>query len=185
MLRHLLLWVLCGLVTACATPHFDSNLSHPDWEISGKIGVRESAIRATSSMFQWRQQNDNYAIFLFNSLGQIQLTITGNGKKAMAQEPNGNTTRAATPEALLEKLTGWYFPISASRYWLQGQTQGGEVNQQRSSEGFLSQFTSDPWQVGLSNYKAVGGIFLPHKIYLEQDKLSITLIVKQHAHFIP
>lgn len=185
MLRYFLLTACCCLLAACATPHFDNNLSHPDWEISGKIGVRESATRATSSMFQWRQQDDRYAIFLLNSIGQIQLTITGNNKQAKAQQPDGKTTTAKTPEELLQKLTGWYFPVTASRYWLQGQTQGTETDILHLENGFLYQFQSNPWKAVLSNYKSVDGVFLPHKIQLSQDKLSLTLIVKQHAHFTP
>lgn len=185
MLRPFLLLVWCCLVAACATPRFDNTLNNPDWEISGKIGVRESTLRATSSIFQWRQKDDRYAIFLFNSLGQVQLTITGNRKNAMAQQPDGKTTLADTPEELLEKLTGWYFPVTSAHFWLQGRTQGFETGIQRSAEGFLTQLDTEQWHATLGSYKAVDGIFLPHKIKLEQEKLSITLVVKEHAHFTP
>ncbi len=184
MLRHFLLTALCCLITACATPQFDSHMDNPDWEISGKIGIRDNT-QATSSIFQWRQKDDHYAIFLLNHLGQIQLTITGNKKIAIAQQPDGKTEKAKTPEELLKKLTGWYFPVTSARFWLQGIPQGGESDIQRSNEGFLTQFNTREWHADLSNYKAVDGVFLPHKIKLEQAKLSITLIVKQHAHFTP
>lgn len=185
MLRPFLLLAWCCLITACATPQFDSNMTNPDWEISGKIGVRENALHATSSIFQWRQKDDRYAIFLMNSLGQIQLTITGNKKIALAQQPDGKTQKAKTPEELLEKLTGWYFPVTSTRYWLQGIPKGNETGIQRSSEGFLTQFNTQEWHANLSGYKAVDGVFLPHKIKLDQAKLSITLVVKKHAHFTP
>lgn len=185
MLRLFILTAFCCLLAACASPRFDSNMADPDWEISGKIGVRETALRATSSIFQWRQKDDQYAIFLLNNLGQIQLTITGNRKTALAQHPDGKTEKAKTPEELLEKLTGWYFPVTSARYWLQGLPQGNETGIQRSNEGFLTHFSTKEWQAELGNYKAVDGVFLPHKIKLEQATLSITLVVKQHAHFIP
>lgn len=185
MLRLASLAIFCCLITACTTTGIHSLDGKPDWEISGKIGARESTLRSTSSMFQWRQKADHYNIFLFNSLGQIQLSISGNNRKAVAQQPDGKTMTAKTPEDLLQQLTGWYFPVSSARYWLQGLTQGNESSIQRSAEGHLTSFNTTQWTVSLSNYQTVEGAFLPHKLKLDQDKLHITLVIKDHARFTP
>jgi outer membrane lipoprotein LolB len=185
MMPRLFFLALCCLLSSCASTPLNTDMTDPDWEISGKIGIRENALRATSSMFQWRQKDDRYSIFLLNSLGQIQLTIIGDKKMAIAQQPDGKTAKARTPEALLEKLTGWYFPVSSTRFWLQGIPRGDETDIQRTTEGFLTRFNTREWHANLGNYRAVDGVFLPHKIRLEQEKLSITLVVKQHAHFTP
>jgi outer membrane lipoprotein LolB len=185
MLRYLVLLAACCFITACATPNFDRTLAQPDWEISGKIGIKESASRASSSLFQWRQKNDNYAIFLFNALGQTQITITGNKKKAIAQQADGSTASAKTPEELLNKLTGWHFPVSSARFWLQGTTEGSESAIKRSNDGNIAQLTATQWQVTLNNYKLINGKPMPHKLKLQQENLHITLIVKEHVYSNP
>ena len=185
MFRLLSLAALCCLISACATTGFDSSLENPDWEIAGKIGARENALRSTSSMFQWRQKDDRYVIYLFNTLGQVQLTLSGNARKTMAQQPDGKTYQADSPEQLLMELTGWYFPVSSARFWLQGQTQGHEENIVRSPEGFITGFQTRQWNVSLASYQAVDGVFLPHRLKLDQDKLHITLVIKDHARFTP
>ena len=183
--RHLIVAIYCCLLAACATPRFDSSMANPDWEISGKIGIQQKGTRSVSVLFKWRQKKNDYAIFLFNNLGQIQLTIIGNNKTALAQQPDGTTTSASTPEALLKKLTGWSFPVSDTRYWIQGKTRGSETMITHSSQGLISAFKSRQWQVKLMDYKEVSSALLPHKLKLQQENIHITLVIKEHALFIP
>jgi outer membrane lipoprotein LolB len=185
MLQRFLMACFCVLISACAGHRFDSSLDNPDWEIAGKIGIRETGGSSSSSLFQWRQKNDHFAIYLINSLGQTQLTIIGNKRKAIAQQANGKTTSAKNAEDLLLDLTGWYFPISSAKYWLQGQTQSEAEQQTYTIDGHLNSFTYQNWQVRLDNYHNTQGATLPHKLLLRQNKLAITLIIKQHAQFNP
>lgn len=180
------LLVVCYTLASCAlTPKQSGSITHPDWIIAGKIGIKENNHRASSSLFQWKQQDDRYVIYLFNALGQIQLTLTGNQYQAVIQKANGDTATASTPEELLEQVTGWYFPVSSVRYWLQGKTQGTEQNITRFTDNYLHTFSTANWQVTLEQYKPVAQQTLPHKIQLQQTDLNITLIIKEHANFIP
>lgn len=183
--QHLALIALALLISACAsTP--DSNLSDPDWEISGKIGIREPA-RSTTLLFNWQQQEERYVIHLMNSLGQVELTLIGNTSEARAIRPNGKTYKASTPDALLLQLTGWHFPLAQARFWLQGLPTGTEFQVQHDSEQRLTQFHSDEWQAQLSQYRTVEQSQLPHRLILQHDKdsLRLTLLIKNHAVFTP
>lgn len=185
-LRPFLLVIFCHTLASCAfTPEQQTHITEPDWEISGKIGIKESTLRASSSLFQWKQQDEQYIIYLFNTLGQTQLTLSGNNSFAKIEKMNGDTATANTPEELLKQVTGWYFPISSMRYWLQGKTQGDEHNIIRTSEGNLNTFSTSHWQATLEKYKDVAQQPLPHKIKLQKNDLKITLIIKQHANFTP
>ncbi len=184
--RFATLFIACYILASCSlTPKQPPHFTHPDWEISGKIGIKESTLRASSSFFQWKQQDEHYIIYLINAIGQTQFTLSGSDHQASIQKANGETATADTPEELLEQVTGWHFPVSAVRHWMQGKTQGSEKNIIRTDEGHLYTFNTENWQATLEQYKPVAQQMLPHKIKLQQNDLKITLIIKQHAHFTP
>lgn len=183
--KHLLTLLLLCVLTACtSTP--DIRISEPDWEIAGKIGIREPQ-RSTSLLFNWQQQQDRYVIHLLNTLGQIQLTLTGDQHHALAISPDGKKRRAATPEILLLDMTGWHFPLQSARYWLQGQTDNPAAAATRDNSGKLTALASGEWQVAFSQYKPVGAQQLPHHLQLQHDSdpLRLTLLIKTHAAFTP
>lgn len=186
-LRRLFFILLCCLLFAsCAfVPEKNFQITDPDWEIAGKIGIRESTLRASSSLFQWRQQGEHYVIYLFNTLGQPELTLTGSNRYAMAQQKDGSTVTANTPEQLLDQVIGWHFPVSSVRYWIQGKLEGSEQNITRSEDDLLNSFNTTEWQATLGNYKPVTAALLPHKLKLQHEELTITLIIKEHAFFTP
>lgn len=181
---HTTLLLLALLITGCATQP-DTYISEPDWEISGKIGIREPQ-HSTSLLFNWQQQQDRYVIHLLNSLGQIQLTLTGDSKHAIATSPDGKIRRAATPETLLHDMTGWSFPVSASRWWLQGQP-GNSINTVYDAQNRLTRLSAGHWQVSLDRYRETGDNELPYRLQLQHDSdtLKITLLIKHHAVFTP
>ena len=101
----------CFLFSSCTSlPTQDNILERPDWEISGKIGIQEKSVRSDSSLFQWRQKDDQYLIHLMNGFGHIGLTIYGNNDKVHAQTAKGESYSSDTPEELLKNITGWHFP---------------------------------------------------------------------------
>lgn len=171
----------------CAITPDSDLISKADWEISGKLGIREAQAQAQSAvlLFNWQQQDDRYLIHLFNALGRLELTLSGNRHFARAERSDGHKAEAENAEALLQQLVGWSFPVSATRFWLQGQTAGYENNIKHHDDNTLAGFTTPAWQVTLDRYRAVDGKNLPHRIKLNRDDISVTLIVKNHAAFTP
>jgi len=165
--------IFCYTLASCSFTPEQTHIIEPDWEISGKIGIKENSHRASASLFQWQQKDNQYVIYLFNTLGQTQLTLSGNNRYARIETMDGETSTANTPEELLEQVTGWHFPISSMRYWIQGK------------DGNLDTFNTVQWQASIQQYKPVAKQLLPHRIKLQQDDLKITLIIKQHANFNP
>lgn len=184
MYRYKICCLLCviSLLSACSAPKPKIQLPEPDWEVSGKIGVRENMLRATSSLFSWKQQEQHYVIHVFTSLGQPQFTLFGNASFAQLQTAEGDVRSAATAEELLEQITGWSFPVSATRLWLEGKLQGSETALQYDEAGQLTAFQLDNWQVNLNHYKPVGNSEYPHKITLHNDHLKLTIIIKDYVH---
>ncbi|HEY9033379.1 MAG TPA: lipoprotein insertase outer membrane protein LolB [Pseudomonadales bacterium] len=176
--------LLLALLSACS--HLpDSRIDQPDWQISGKLGIRQPDTRSVVLLFDWQQQGERYLIHLFNSLGRLELTLSGDHHHALAVQANGEHHRADTPEQLLQQLTGWSFPLADSRHWLQGQAAGNEQHSSHNAAGQLDTLVSGDWQVLLDKYQPVDGKPLPHRLQLQHTPMTLTLIVKQHARFQP
>jgi|SRR5690554_3947844 len=172
------------IISGCASkPSYE--IQQPDWEISGKLAVREPQ-RSTTLLFNWQQKNDHYLIHLMNPLGQIQLTLVGNKHYANAVDSDGNIHQANNAEQLLLNLTGWQFPIQSAQLWLQGKADKS-ADKLQYSEQRLSDLQSRQWQVALSHYRPIDGQQLPHRLRIvkEDGLLTLILIIKQHAHFLP
>lgn len=181
----LALVVAALLLGGCAfTPPSDL-ITNPDWQISGKIGIREPDVHATVLLFKWQQQDDRYLIHLFNTLGRLELTLSGDSTFARAESSDGKVAHADNAEELLHKITGWSFPVTNARYWLQGQTTGNESDIHLNEHNKPATFSTSTWQVALDRYKDVDGKILPHRIKLDGNDLTLTLIVKDHAAFTP
>jgi outer membrane lipoprotein LolB len=186
MLRsELLAWMLlsCCLLTAC-TSFTASTHDHPDHEISGKIALRQESGYA-SLLFSWRETGDNYTLYLNNPLGQTELTLHGNRQQTTLLRADGTSLTATSAEALLKQSTGWDFPLSDIRFWLQGETTGTEELLATNAEGLPESFRTGPWLVTLKQYRPVEHQLLPHRLVLKQANIEIILLVKQHARFHP
>lgn len=173
-------WLIFLLLSACGQTPIQQQLSHPDWQVSGKIGIRESLLKGASASFQWSQQRDDYIIHMFNSLSQPILTLKGNQKNASLSTADGKHYHADSAETLMQQISGWSFPVDAVKFWLQGQLYGNEQALEYNSLGQLIAFSTPVWQVTVDKYKNVGGSMLPHRLKLIKPDLRLTIIIKQH-----
>lgn len=181
--RAWLLLSCCLLITACSG-FPASSFDRPGQEISGKVGVREES-RHTTLFFRWLEQDNHYTIYLNNPLGQTELSLKGNRQQTTLLRADGTSMTATSPEALLKQATGWEFPLSNIRFWLQGETTGTEELLETNADGLPQSFRTGPWLVTLEQYRPVDHHQLPHRLVLKQPNIEITLLVKQHARFHP
>ncbi|NRB40149.1 MAG: outer membrane lipoprotein LolB [Pseudomonadales bacterium] len=173
------------LLSGCSQTPIQETLEQPDWKISGKIGFRQSLLKGGTASFNWTQKDQHYIIHLFNPLGRPELSIKGNDKQAFAVQADGTSYYAQDPEQLMQRITGWSFPMNAVKQWMQGKTLGDERNRQYNQEQQLQSFDTPIWHVELSKYKAVGDQLFPHRLRLEKNDLRLTIIIKQHhANFL-
>lgn len=174
-----LITLCCLLLSACSSLSPNINLEHPDWAVSGKIGIRDMQGKNSSNLFNWRQKNDLYVIYLSNSLGQTQLTLSGDQHRAIAQQADGKTFTAASAEELLMHLTGWQLPLKTAQQWLQGQLTGSETDIV-STNNTVSSFAYQDWLVQLSQYQMQNEHNLPRRLQLKNAQLAITIIIKDY-----
>lgn len=168
------------LLSACSQTPIQETLPHPDWNISGKIGFRQGLLKGGSATFNWTQKDQHYILHLFNPFGQAELSIKGNQYSAYAIKANQQTFTAKTPEALMQQIAGWSFPVQAVKQWLQGKTFGNESQLIYNSKKQLQSFNTPTWQVHIDKYTVVGEKIYPHRLKLSKKDLRLTIIIKQH-----
>jgi outer membrane lipoprotein LolB len=144
------------------------------WSLEGRIGIRHAG-ESNSASLSWQQRPTGYRIALTGPLGQGGLQIEGNTNAVTLQQAGSDEVhRAATPEALMQRLLGWSLPLSQARYWVLGLPDPAlEWQPLAFGEGFSQQ----GWQIEYPRYTRAGPLVLPEKIRLTRPDLRITVVV--------
>lgn len=119
-------------------------LSTQQFTINGKIGITTPK-QAGSAFYIWSQQGQNFAIELAGALNAGQTKISYNGQSATLTNDKGSVN-AETPEALLQRATGWQVPISQLAYWIQGQPAPSDSRTQQDNQSRLISAQNGDWQ---------------------------------------
>lgn len=170
--------LLSILVSSCG--HWQQQkLDSPQWQVGGKLVIKEPDQKAVSVQFTWQQQDDHYLIHIINPLGQVLMRLSGNDNQAQLIDHEGNEYNAASAEALLAKFSSWRLPISHLRYWVHGQLLGDESNTQFNTQNQPIAATKEPWNI---SWKYSVGIINPKKISLNHitQQQKIIVIVKSY-----
>lgn len=91
------------------------------WELSGKLAVKQPSDSGTAVINYWKQDNDAYEMELSSSfLGMGRTTLEGVPGFIELSLPGGDQYQSGDPEALVEAATGWQLPISSLTWWIRG-----------------------------------------------------------------
>lgn len=174
------------LVAACATPGrqlpaSDFELQQKqlqaldNWQVEGKIGLRSNG-RGNSAQLNWQQQQGHYRLRLSGPLGIGTVLVDGNDEGVQLRTREG-VYRAASPELLLEQLTGWQIPVSALQYWARGLPSPDlPIEQQRVELGRLSALQQGGWSIDYRDFVQVQDLWLPRKMVMNRPETQLTLL---------
>ena len=174
-----LVTILCT-VFACSSQKPKQSFTNPEWEIKGKLGVKRSLFSSGSANFQWQQQGKNYIIHVFNPLGQVQFSLSGNDQKAIYAHSDGTIVMDKNAEALLQRFNHWSLPIDDTSAWIHGKLTGHEQAIIHDKQQRISAFTLGPWHV---SWRYKNNVTRPYRIRMQSDDVRITLIIKDYALF--
>ena len=174
------------LVAACAAPGrqlpaSDFELQQKqlqaldNWQVEGKIGLRSNG-RGNSAQLNWQQQQGHYRLRLSGPLGIGTVLVDGNDEGVQLRTREG-VYRAASPELLLEQLTGWQIPVSALQYWARGLPSPDlPIEQQRVELGRLSALQQGGWSIDYRDFVQVQDLWLPRKMVMNRPETQLTLL---------
>ena len=141
MIRRLLgVALLTGAMTGCTTIQLEplpegmtnqppadwaersNHLSRFDqWQLRGKLAVKQPSDSGTAIINGWRQQGERYDLSLSSSfLGMGTTRLTGVPGFIELTLANGETYQSSDPETLVAAATGWNLPIDNLAWWVRG-----------------------------------------------------------------
>ena len=137
------------------------------FNIRGKIGIttpqtQTNAAQTGSAFYVWAQEQERFAIDLTGALGIGHTVIEYDGQTATLVSDRTGEIKAASPEELLLRATGWQAPISQLRHWISGRPAPTDSNSKLDEQGRLLTSQNGDWQASF-NYKDTN-TRIPNKI---------------------
>lgn len=147
------------------------------WNLSGRIAILTGE-EGWHASIAWRQQGEAYRLRLTAPLGQGTVMLDGAGERVTLRTSEGESVSDADAEALLYRQLGWRVPVAALRYWVRGiPAPGGAEAVVLNDAGRLERLNQRNWQVRLYDYAVVDGVALPGKVFVENHKARVRLVI--------
>ncbi len=158
-------------------------ISH--WALRGRVSISTDTNGGQADLF-WNQQNSqNYDIRLVAPLGAGSSHLQGRPQGVVLTLSDGTQVFDQDPDALLERVQGWHFPVSGLRYWMLGLPSPQSVSQILSwtDQGYPQVLEQDGWRIEIRSYTQVGAYTLPKKLFIhrynDDEEVDVRLVFSQ------
>jgi len=150
------------------------------WNLEGRIAVATLEDNWSAKVY-WQQQADQYELRFNAPLGQGGLLLVGDPGGVVMHSSKGETFTAPTPETLIAKTLRLEIPVTHLHFWIRGLPVPGLPTSQLllNEEGYLYRFQQDGWNIDYQRYFNDTEITLPGKLYLENDRLKVKIVISQ------
>jgi outer membrane lipoprotein LolB len=179
MKRFLFLMVL--LLSSCAQlpplPKMSAS-QLVSWHVNGRIAISTHTDSWTANVF-WQQQGPVYEIRLNMPLGQGVMSLRGDDKGVVMRTANNKTFTARDPDVLVAQVLKLYIPVTALHSWIRGIPVSQPSPQWYTFDeaGRLHRLRQNGWEIVYKRYIKVQGFDLPNKIFLENDRFQIKIVI--------
>lgn len=148
------------------------------WNLKGRLAI-DAIEEAWTGTLRWAQKGDWFEILWAAPLGQGSVELRGNQERVILYLPKEKPLIAASAEKLLQRRLGWSLPMSGLRYWLRGlpTPQLPVANLALDRRGRLLRLSQGGWQIRYLDYTRVSGYALPRKVFLDNPKLRLRLVI--------
>lgn len=152
-----------------------------NWNINGRISII-SGQENWYAKFSWTQQKQDFQLSFTGPLGETELQVSQIAQNVRLKTP-GKEIMSHNLEQLLYQETGWEFPISSLRYWVQGYPNPDITAKLKyNKEQQISDMFQAGWHIQYSKRSSVeqssgDKIALPKKIIATKQDIKIKLII--------
>jgi outer membrane lipoprotein LolB len=150
------------------------------WHLTGRVSIfkQEDAWHAS---LDWQQQPQSYLIQFIAPMGGGSAILSGDPTNVIMRTSDNETFIARNAEQLLMDHMGWTMPVEGMRYWAVGLPSPASKpqRQQLDEEGRLLQLSQFGWDIEYRRYTSVGEMDLPDKIFMQNHKLNVKLVVER------
>lgn len=185
LMASLLLLAGCATVPSSYTPQ-QSNWSQReaqlqqflDWQLEGRIAI-STEDDSWSGSLQWQQLNQLYDIRFSGPFGQGAMSLTGDPERVVLSTSEGEIIGYQGPEQLMFDQLGWQVPISHLQYWVVGRPHPLDSAEQIEFDEFgrIKALQQSDWRVDYRRYRHYQNLELPDKIFIENHRLSVRLVI--------
>ncbi|MSP86172.1 MAG: outer membrane lipoprotein LolB [Methylotenera sp.] len=149
------------------------------FSIKGRIGVQADG-KGFSGRLTWQHDNVSDDIALYSPLGGQIASIKRTVEKVTLEDAKGNSISAADAEMLTQTALGWRLPLTGLADWSLGRPARNTAQASVwDAQGHLISLKQDGWDIEYQNYSAQNGYFLPNKILLKSEGVTLKLLVEQ------
>lgn len=194
----LLLPLWLALLAGCATrtdsgsianpdfnAHRDMVLAQTDWQLGGRLNVRQQNQSDTVNL-NWQQQSQDFDITLSSTvLGLGTTRISGNDNGLSVEKAGEVPVTLPNLQALTRDYLNFEFPAANLLYWVRGlPVPGAAATTAFDANNLLTVLTQSDsagrrWQLNYDRYAAVDGVALPGRIRLATGDLQLTFLVRE------
>jgi len=155
------------------------SLAH--WEARGRIALKTAGSSGQGN-FAWTQTGDQAVLRVSGPFGAGAYEIRWDPARLTVTSKRGEVaadyTGPGAAERFLDEQLGWSLPVANTRHWLLGLAGADSPAVETvDASGLLAGLTQDGWQVRYGEYRAQGGIAMPHKLVLESAAGRIRLVI--------
>lgn len=157
-----------------------SSLAHiMQFSLKGRLGIVTQP-KGFSGRIDWQHTGTQDAIALYSPFGSKVASINKTPDGVALTTQKGEIIQANDVESLTEKTLGWQLPLAGLSDWALGRPTSSSIDASTWDEnGRLTTLTQDGWLIQYADYSANNGGFLPNKITLKHEKISLKLLVEQ------
>lgn len=151
-----------------------------DWNLLGRLSIRTEDDAWTGKL-RWQQSVNDFRIHFNAPFGQGAMQLMSNPQFGVEMKiADGQTFYADNAESLLYNHTGWELPVSGLKQWIVGIPGSNDITKIKfDTAGRLAMLGQADWQIEYLGYKKIDEIDLPRKIVLQNDQLTIRLVIDQ------
>lgn len=187
-----LLWL-----TSCATSsstqgptdpdwlrHQQSVQALSDWELSGRLNVRQQNASDTVSI-NWQQQAQNFEIRLSGTLGLGAVQVHGSPDEVVVEKAGAETVVLPDLQALTRNYLGYDFPAAQLLFWVRGIPAPENIittslNPDLMLETLVqADTTGRRWELQYDRYQQTADVWLPGRIRVNSEDIQLTFLINE------
>ena len=164
--------------------HQQSVLALADWELSGRLNVRQQNTSDTVSI-NWQQQEQNFEIRFSGTLGLGAVQVHGSPDEVVVEKAGAETVVLPDLQALTRNYLGYDFPAAQLLYWVRGiPAPAGLISTTLDANLMLGTLvqadtTGRRWELEYDRYQQVDDVWLPGRIRVTSEDIQLTFLISE------
>jgi len=150
------------------------------WQFSGRFSAKTDIENWTGSI-QWQQKAQQFKINLSGPLNSGSALLQGNDDLTELRTSDSTSFFDSDPQFLLQQHTGMILPVNNLRYWIVGMpAPEAKIDAIKISQnGQIDTLSQNNWEIRFKRYTDTPRAALPNKIFLNNDEVSVRLIIQE------